>query len=311
MSTHGLPQTLHHLVDPLLLHETPTWLQRRSDKASRRRFGRLFQDAHALSVWPRRGEIRAALAVRQLPRQAFGFPASRVHLLASPADHEAVNALSRLIAAQRFPDTELFCEPHWNLRAVVPSLQQAGFGIDGLSLAGDVFHALETIPQRAVPAPFTLRQGSNKDHDALLELRRTLFQAPDEAWRWYVGTESELTRKRARLAVTDSRFWLLEHQGQLCGYIHTAPNRNSYLGRSFAGLDVALSPEARGQGLLKVLMRTALEDLWKRGIYAYTGLSSRPEVLHVATQLARHPFRIAMRTGASLSEEYFAETYPF
>lgn len=321
MSDQSLLHGLYQMADPLLLVDAPTWLRRSSDKATRRRLLRPFREAHDLQVWPRDGSPRAALAFSKLPDHAFGFEGARLHLAADPRDPRAVQALASMIrtyeAERRFP---LFCEPVWSLRSLVPELQRIGLGVDGLSLVGDVLTSLEVLSRHRTKQGVRacdhlgneciVRRGTPDDVDAVLALRETLFQHPDEPWRWYVGRPADLARKRVRLSAEDSRLWVVEQQGVIGGYIHSAMHRHSFVIRHLAGIDVALAPNLRGFGLLKPLIRLALEDLWKRGIYAYSGLSSRPEVLRVAKQLERHPVRIAMRSGAPHDRTFFESSYP-
>lgn len=304
---------LARIVDDAMLTDLPSWLRDRSPRLLRRRVVGHFRDAQVLTTWPTRGSPRAAVALSWLEDSPFGTPVGRIHAVASPHDDEAMDALCQLLRdLPTRADWPLLMEPHWSLRAIVPTLVELGFGIDGLSLVGDVDTACARLSYAKKPneGPAVVR-AKTADFDAILALRHSCFQLEDNDQAWYVGTPSELVRKRALLERSSSQAWIVRDSHGVGAYLTVVRNRSSPLVERIASIDIAVRADLRGQGCLRALLTRALPAMRAQGLRYYAGVTARPQVLRMAQSLGRVPVRIMMRTAAPHLPQHFDSTYPF
>lgn len=304
---------LGRIVDDAVFTDAPTWVRNASSRVHRRRVVAQFRDAQLLQTWPKSGAPRAALALSWHQQSAFGTPVGRLFVLASPDDRPALTALEDMLRAlPRAHDWPILVEPHWSLRALTPALMDLGFGIDGLSLVGDIDATCARLVLSPKPrSAHTVLRASAADIDDLLALRHTCYQVEENDQAWFVGTPFELARKRDLLARASTSAWIIRDAYGVAASLTATPNRLSTLVDHIVSVDVAVRRDRRGEGCVRALLHQALPSLQRHGIRFYSGVSARPAILHVAQTMGRVPVRIMMRTGAPHTPAHFASTYAF
>lgn len=309
----SLPRSAHETLLRLWIRALTETLGTRADAEHQaeyaRRMARSMTRADELRVWPNPRTPRAVVALRRTQSAAFGGPVERVSLIADPIDDPAMRALPSLLALLPAPTlTPRLLEPMWSLRGVAEPLQELGYGIDGLSLLGDV---QESVQRCAVdPRVPETRVLNTRELDAMLELRRLVFHGDQSPWGWFIGQPQEHEHRRQRFLEAPAIGRTLHIEGETIGYFCALPNARAMVPNA-VGIELAIHPEFQGRGLGRQLMEAGLYELDRHSVRYYSGVSARPEVLRMARSFGRVPTRVMMRVGATTLADDFSAHYPF
>ncbi len=246
----------------------------------------------------------------------FRTPTTQVTFDLDPGDAQARAWLLERLDAWA-PDldasTDLMMDPRHT--ALLPDLEARGFGLTSALLVGQVAPALDRLVARYDPPSdlahlgLTLRPVTTPaDVDALVALKRRVFaEVPDHCWFYLNPGFAEAEREGLLADLGGGAYWLVARpDGAVVGTFGASFQLDGVLWGPCAGVDLALDPSVRGQGVVKTAYRLLLEAAAAHGCVAFKGGTSQPAVMHLSRVMGREPHALELRRAPKFPRQHFA-----